>query len=436
MWSHDHEVSASVRNRCMLMVGFLFAFGFQKYATRDPLSQSTGMQGFIEAGLTMLVLFVTIAFGRGMPKRIGLHPALLCFGIYGTFALASSINSYDVKLSIVKGVLFFCILLIAYFNAELHLSMSFLDGVYRGYIATLLGGLALGLMSPGKYPLFSVDNWNGRTRLTLLSTHPNSIGEVSSLLLLLAQVLPIRTKWYWQGFLLGISILAGEKTATIAVFLCSGIIFLFGKPASSRRWGVVLGVMALGCVGIVCVQAGVLPGSGGKFAGHLAASIYGTEVSNEVGSMDGRADVWRGGIKLARDSVALGYGFDGARDALLKVVSWSGQAHNGFLEAALSAGLVGLTALVAGWIAAVKGSLSTNKEWNTKVLSLNLYLFSLAMIGPIFDSPSFFAILLFVTVLYVSLDCEVEAEAARASGHRGRVASLELPSQTCLRQFL
>ncbi len=192
------------------------------------------------------------------------------FGAYGLFALASSVNSFDTKLSVAKGVIYFSVLIVAYLSAELGDVCGFLDGVYRGYIATLVGGLVIAVISPAKYPLFSVDDFSGRTRLTLLATHPNAIGEVSGLLFLLALVLPIRTRWYWQGFLLSISVLAGEKTATAALALSTTLIFLFGQRATPRRLAGVVWTVALACVGLICVQVGFVANSLGMFAGRAA----------------------------------------------------------------------------------------------------------------------------------------------------------------------
>jgi len=395
-----------VNNRAkgIMMAGFLYAFTFQKYAMRDALSQSVGFQGVLEAVLTLAACLIVVFQSKEMRRRFGVHASILCFGIYGIFALASSIYSFNVPLSIVKGILYLSVLAIAYLVAELQMSLVFLDGVYRGYIATLLGALTMAVIFPAKYPLFSVDSWNGRTRLALLSTHPNSIGEVSGLLFLLAQVLPIRTRWYWQGFLLGVSVLAGEKTATAALVLSATLIFLFGHHQTSRRWGFALAASALACAGLICVEAGIIPNSAGTTARRAAEVIYGTEVSNEVASLDGRAEVWTNAVELTRGCVLLGFGFDGARDALMRGVSWSGHAHNGFLQAVLSSGLLGLLALVVGWFAAAKDALSADRPWRTRVLSLYLYLFWLAMIGSVFDSPSFFTILLFASVAYFTLD--------------------------------
>ncbi len=406
------------REKLILAAGFLYALSFQKYQSRDALSQSVGVQGIIEAGLIMLTFVIAVFQSRGSSRRFGVHPAICLFGVYGLFALASSINSYDMKLSIVKGVLYFAVLISAYLIAESQMTLAFLDGVYRGYIATLLAALAIGVAAPGKFPLFSNDEYTGRTRLALLSTHPNSIGEVSGLLFLLAQVLPIRTRWYWQAFLFGISLLAGEKTCMAALVLCGGLIFLFGhgKRVLAKHWKAFAFAGLLGCAGIGFVSVGMVPDSVGNVAARATASIYGKNVAGEVSSLDGRADVWAKVAELSEDSVVLGFGFEGAREYLLQAVSWAGQAHNGFLQAVLSAGLIGLLALVGGWFLAGRDTLTGDWAWNVRVLSLQLYLFFLAMIGAVFDSPSYFTIFVFVAVLYVGLEDKVR----RRAGLRGR----------------
>ncbi len=394
------------REKCMLAAGYLFALTFQKYLTRDPLSQSTGLQGVLETVLILLTFLIAVFLSRGMPKRIGLHLSLLLFGIYGAFALASSINSFNLKMSLVKAILYFAVLLTAYFVAELQMSLVFLNGVYRCYIATLLGALALSVIAPGRYPLFLVDAYSGRTRLNLLATHPNSIGEVSGLLFLVAQVLPIRTRWYWQAFLIGINIYAGEKTATAALVLCAGMIYLAANRKISQILGGAVVLAALFCIVLLAFKAGVVSGLSSTSFAHAAESIYGTKVSTDMTTLDGRTEVWAKGVELARGCVGLGYGFDGVRELLVKDVSWSGHAHNGILQAALSSGIFGLLALLAGWFAAVRDSLGGGRIWNVRVLSLNLYIFLLAMIGPVFDSPSYFTILLFIFVLYAALEAK------------------------------
>ena len=405
MWSFDKEPGLERRREILiLLVGVVFSLTFQKYLSRNALSQETGFQGIIEAGLTILCTLVVVLLSVGTPRRFQLHPVMLLLGTYGIFIFASSVNSYDIKLSAAKGALYFCVLLTAYLLGEMSLYLAFLKGVYRGYVITLLAGLALGLIDHTRHPLFSVDNWSKRTRLALFATHPNTVSEISGLLFLLAQILPLRTRWYWQLFLLAINLLAGEKTATAAMLISTAMIFLAGHSKITRRWTATALMVTLLVLAVVWVEAGVIQTKATAIAIKNAESIYGSKVSTELQTLDGRDQVWIEDLKLVQDHLLLGFGPGGARDALIEAVSWSGQAHNGLLEAALSAGAIGSLALIGGWFAAAFGSLGRQRAWRARVFSLNFYLFALAMVGPIFDSPSYFAILVLVVVLYYALE--------------------------------
>ncbi len=397
-------VDVTWHSKYMPAAGFLFALTFQKYLKRDPLSQTIGLQGVIETTLTLLTCLIVVFLSRRWPRLSSMPISLRFFGIYGAFALVSSIDSFSVTMSIAKGILYFAVLMTAYLVSECHTSVVFLKGIYRGYIATLLGALTLGVIVPGRYPLFSVDSYTGRTRLNLLATPPNSIGEISGLLFLVAQVLPIRPRWYWQAFLLCVNIYAGEKTATAAVLLCAGLIFVFGHRRIARRLAVTTAVVALGFAGLVGVEAGVISGAPGAYVAHAAEAIYGRQVSAELDSLDGRMQVWKDGAKLAQGRIVFGFGFSGVRELLINDVAWSGHAHNGILQATLTAGIFGMLALLAGWLSALRGALCWDRAWNVRVLSLNLYVAFLAIIGPVFDWPSYFVILLFVVVLYFSFE--------------------------------
>jgi len=162
---------------------------------------------------------------------------------------------------------------------------------------------------------------------------------------------------------------------------------------------------------------GVIPTPGG-FAGKAAQSIYGTEVSNEVGGLDGRTDLWSKSGEMAGDCIVLGFGFEGAREYLLAAVPWAGQAHNGVIQAFLSAGIVGMLSLLTGWFFSFRDSFYGDRTWKVRLIALTIYLFALAMVGPIFDSPSYLTMLIFVVVLYFILDkrraslLEIEATSA------------------------
>jgi O-antigen ligase len=385
-----------------LAAGILFSVAFQKYAMNDPLSQSTGVQGILETGAICLTFFIIVLLSRGKSRHTGLRLPVLLFGLYGVFALTGSVNSFNPQLSIVKAVLFFFVLIATYLLCEMQLALSFLKGAYYGYIASTAASVVLSIVRPHTFPLFSVDTYEGRTRLNIFDTHANATGEISGLFFLLAQIAPLRTRWYCQLFLLGANLLAGEKTATLALIAGTVLILLLGHHNLSRRWGIAIFAATLGCVWLVWMGTGMISASPSSFIGRAAGSIYGSRVAEEVNSLDGRQAVWAKGIELVKESPLLGYGFEGARNQFVGAVNWSGQAHNAFIQAAISAGLFGLLAFIAAWGLTIVDSMKGDRTWRVKVFCLHLYLFALAMIGPIFDTPLYFTMMVILTLLYLS----------------------------------
>jgi O-antigen ligase len=243
------------------------------------------------------------------------------------------------------------------------------------------------------------------------ATHPNQLGEVSGLLFLLALLFPIRSRWYTQLFLLGINVLAGEKTATAALFITASLMLLVQSSAGRLRLAIPATILLVAGPILVLGSVGILSRSPAGTIGRATESIYGTQVSNEVDGLDGRFDVWKRGLDLAQDCSLLGFGFDGSREYLMRGVAWSGHAHNGFLQSMLSAGIPGVLALCIGLALALAGSITGSNEWNVKLIALSLYLLALAMISPIFDGTSYFCEVLCVLVLYVPLkQCMLKAQ--------------------------
>ena len=82
-----------------------------------------------------------------------------------------------------------------------------------------------------------------------------------------------------------------------------------------------------------------------------------------------------------------------------------------------------MVALLIGWAIVVRYTLSRDRTWNVRIMSLQLYLFSLAMIGPVFDSPSYFTILLLVVLLYTAMEGVVTTGFDWTTANRGMQAA-------------
>lgn len=406
-----------------VLIGVIYSISFWKYVKRDPLSGSLGIEAVLEIGSVTLAFALTmvLSMGHGLKRRFGPVPAMLYLGLFGLFTTVSALRSFSMSLSLTKTVLFFAVVGMAYLLAQQGLAWQFLEGIYGGFVGIVLLGLAVGFAAPSRYPMILSEEFTGRNRLALFDTHPNGIGETCALMFLLGWLLGGKRRWIPQLLLLVVNVLAGERTASSALIGIGCLAFLL-----VRRWTAMraFGVAALACVVAVGVAletsnvASVLP------AKYLASvqGIYGKNAASELETMDGRQEVWAAALRLASDGVLIGYGFEGAREALIQAVSWSGQAHNAELELMLDGGIVGAAMFALGWWLLIAMSLHGSREWTVKVGAIQALILVMSIIGPIFGSYSFLAEALGISLAYLALDQTNRSTRARTetAGHPSR----------------
>jgi O-antigen ligase len=132
----------------------------------------------------------------------------------------------------------------------------------------------------------------------------------------------------------------------------------------------------------------------GRHSASPLQSLYGSQISENASSFDGRADLWKKAIELLPTVPILGYGFEGDRMLMLKVASWSGSAHNSYLEVALSSGLIGFIGLVIGLSSVAFACLKAPTCVRLPLLSLFAFLTIQSFVGILFYNPSFIGLLI------------------------------------------
>jgi O-antigen ligase len=270
---------------------------------------------------------------------------------------------------------------------------------------------------PATFPLWSVDEFTGRSRLSVFGTFPGTMGETAAYLILLAPVFFRSSSrgsyWISRLFLLFINLAAGGKLSSAVLLLLLGVEYLF-KIRSLRSWRVVVlvnGVFLILCVGFyVSVRGDGLDRS----LGRPLEMIYGQDVAAEADSLDGRVDLWRGTGDLIIDNPVLGYGFDGARNVLMNIAEWSGSSHNGFLELALSGGAIGLVFFLAGLGAVFRACLRSASDLRRRTLTVFAYMIFIAFTGVTFNFPSYFGFLILTLLFYRSVQFSTESVSSPA----------------------
>ena len=214
------------------LAAFLYAVSMHKYAVRNGLSSDTGIQGIVEMVGMLGAFFCALVATYHRKERYGFSLAYACFATLGVFALCSSWRSFYLPLSLVKGVIFLAVITTGYLLNQSGLGRHFFQSLYRWYFVSLLAGIVVGVLIPGKYPLFVLDEYSGRTDMQVLDTFFLVLGEEAALFLLLAPVIGRRVSILSQVCIFAINILAGGKVST--ALLCT--LLLLRYVTGVRRW--------------------------------------------------------------------------------------------------------------------------------------------------------------------------------------------------------
>lgn len=386
-------VAAEKAHPLLSVAAFLYAFSMHKFAVRNGLSSDTGIQGIVELiGMIGAFLCVLIAT-RSEKRKHGFSPTYTCFAILGFFALCSFWRSFYPALSAVKGIIFLSVITTGYLVNQAGLGRQYFRALYRWYIVSLLVGLVTGILLPNMYPLFSVDEYSGRTTMQVFDTFFLVIGEDAALFLLLAPIIRGNIGVLSQLFLFIVNIFAGGKVST--ALLCTLLTLRFFTGVRLwRSWHAVGVIAAVGCLVTIATYTFLHSSIDTHLVTKSTEAIYGTKVGVEAKGLDGRLGLWLGALPLLQNVWLLGYGFEGFRDLLLKIAIWSGSSHNGYLEMALASGMIGFTAFMTGIASTVWASFRVGGRMSFYLLSVATFIIVDAMAGGSLHNPSFFGFLI------------------------------------------
>ena len=388
----------------LISVGaFLYAFSMHKFAVRNGLSSDTGIQGVVEI-TGMLGAFICILIAtRGRKRTYGFSYPYACFAVLGLFAVCSSWRSFYPVLSLTKGIIFLAVITTGYLVNQCGMGRQYFRALYRWYVVSLLVGLVAGVLLPNIYPLFSVDEYSGRTTMQVFDTFFLVIGEDAALFLLLAPIIRGRIGLLSQLFLFVTNILAGGKVST-ALLSTMLVLRFFTGVRRFRSWYAVCILATIMAVILLGTYAFLQHGIDTSTFTASAQAIYGTKVGVEAKGLDGRLGLWLGALHLLGNVPLLGYGFEGFRDLLLQIAIWSGSSHNGYLEMALASGWIGFTAFISGIAATVYACVRVGGRMSFYLLSVALFISIDAMAGGSLHNPSFFGFLILLWLPYNQAD--------------------------------
>ena len=380
------------------LAGFLYAVSMHKYAVRDALASSTGIQGVLEIGCITGAFFCVFLVARKQRRQYPPFLTTILLATFGLLALCSSWRSFAPAASVAKGLLFLCVLTTCYLAVQCGLMRRYLRAVYRSYVLLLLTGLAAGILLPHTYPLFTVDAYSGRTTMSVFDTFFGVVGEDAALMFLLAPLIFEKPNLWAQTFLFGMNIMAGGKASS--ALLC--VLAFAGYLAGTRRWRSWRSVSLVAGAGVVFAGAIFLllsSHSAALFA-KPAQALYGNQVSTNAKGFDGREQLWVDAIGLLPNVPLLGYGFEGDRALMIEVASWSGSSHSSYLEAALSGGLAAFALLVLALGLIASSCFRTVGRLRFRLLLVLGFILMDGIVGIIFSDPSFLGLMILAWLPY------------------------------------
>jgi O-antigen ligase len=199
------------------------------------------------------------------------------------------------------------------------------------------------------------------------------------------------------------NIVAGGKLSTAVLLLLLPIEYLV-NIRTARSWRVVA-LVSVACLA-VCAGLYVTLLRGVDLSQSLTRPldmVYGHDVAAEAVGLDGRLELWRGAVALLIRNPVLGFGFDGARQALTKIAWWSGHSHNGFLEVGLAGGIFSGAIFLVGVAGVLRVCLASAPGMRRHSLLAFAYMIIIAFTGITFTFPSYFGLLILTLLYYQSI---------------------------------
>ena len=363
-----------------------------KFMNRDPLSTTTGIQALIEiAAVAASVVLAAIPLVRRCFFPRPSAPAI-GFAVFAATALLSSVFSYWPVLSLIKGGMLVAILFVAIALCATRPAEEVLGYFYWSALVVIAAGMCLKFAY--HEPLFDIDEYSGRARLTVYALHPGSLADLSALTILIGRLMPRRPHWSFQAFLLALNAATCARWSTASLIVVMIASSLWASRITLKAMALTMLGAATAALAAWIVLTAQIP------IGHIPfEQFYGDKVTlEEIATLNGRTNVWAESESMIPGTFVFGYGVEGARAAILREFEWAGHAHNAYLEVLFAGGMPGLIAFLIGWGAAVVKIARTDTPLRPYVLSLHVYMFICGLTDPNITLLQFLPLFLIVCV--------------------------------------
>lgn len=357
---------------------FLYAVSLVKFYVRDPLSARTGPQGPLELAFVTLAAFTLLTAFRRRFWKPPFTPSAKAFVAFGTMAAASSLFSYYPLLSFAKGLSFILVCGIAAVACSAYSPAKVITALYYSIIIILAAGLICKLAGGG--PLLAVDDYSGRARFTVFAWHPGTLADLCALALLSSLVLPKRPPLSCQLFLFAINIATASRASSVLLVVILVSIGLACVRITPRFLFLCCGLGALLTFAMLAaVQKQYRPAD----VVSIGQGLYGNKLDEDLATLSGRREVWAAADPLIARCALMGFGLDGARDALIANTSWAaGNAHNALIDLVLAGGFPAMLVFLLGWAAAARRTWRSRGFLRIGALGIHAYIAGAGLVSP------------------------------------------------------
>ena len=323
---------------------------FRRRSADLALSGSVDAQIILELAIWGALVGLILLGNRGRPRaagaqhRIAMGRAAWIVATICALGVASAVVTGG-ALALVRALQFAAmaaVAVVAYQRAENdQMLIEFWQALRRGVLAFAAGASVLTMLWPGRGEL-------GTGRFHWFEVHPISTAGMLGIAIVLAMSAVfgtpdpwLRSRGRWIAFAITVGVLAtllvmtGSRGAMAGTLAGVGTVGVLSTNA--RRRGIAF-LVSLAVGGLLILGFGT--------EAIIAVAVRG-QTAAQLLSLTGRTELFGIAYDLFLERPWLGYGFLSGREVFLERVPWAGEAHNMFVEVAISLGLIGLLLYVA-----------------------------------------------------------------------------------------
>lgn len=391
--SPDRTGTAAILVRISIMC---YVIAIPRLETRNPIGESLGAAAWIDLGALGICISCALMAMAVRSQRIRAPGEVACFIAFGIISLLASPSSFWPELSAAKSLIFLAVVLAAGCWCSACHPLQVLRYVYYAVVLMCLCGIVLGIMFPERWPLFFIGGYFSRMRLSLFGNQWGAMSVVTGVTFLIGRVRALHVWRSCQIFLFAITAASGSRFAFGMLVLAIAVEFALQHRRNEKARYLSIGSLSI--VAAICVGALFLPIYGAVInpLGHMVDVVYGSHQAEQLQTLDGRTELFPVAVRLIADHPVVGWGVDGAREELIRKVPWSGEAHNGYLNVLLSAGVCGGLLFIAGLGLCLWRGVQSRLHESVNIIIIVSYVCIVALLAEAFQGYQSFCIVIIV----------------------------------------